>query len=158
LADINNVSRTELAAYVKKDGTRLTLNKINYVYDQANDRLIDIDKPKRKHTKACRRHSRSAANVESVVRNDVATKKASAVFDSQVSVRIVSHRLHLCDVDGISGKAAIDGCVHCGILRDDTRNEIGSYRCDEQVQVKTEEEVYAEIIIERLPKPPSTKE
>ncbi len=45
-------------------------------------------------------------------------------MDKRVSIRIESHRHRLCDPGGISEKAAIDGLVNAGILRDDSTKEI----------------------------------
>ena len=38
----------------------------------------------------------------------------------RVSLHIHSRRKRLCDADGISGKAVIDGLVHAGLLQDDS--------------------------------------
>jgi Holliday junction resolvase RusA-like endonuclease len=88
-----------------------------------------------------------AANVEPDTTAKPLGKRAATQFDTPVSIRIVSYRSRLADPDNISGKAAIDGCVHCNILRDDTANEVASYRADEQVKVKNTSDEKTEIII-----------
>jgi len=40
--------------------------------------------------------------------------------DTRLSLHVHSIRKRLCDSDGISAKAAIDGLVHAGILRNDS--------------------------------------
>ncbi len=49
-------------------------------------------------------------------------------FASPVRVSIHSVRKRLADPDGISGKAAIDGVVACGILRDDSPEQVVEVR------------------------------
>ena len=91
-----------------------------------------------------------AADVERNSSNEPVAKRKAAQFDTPVSIRIVSYRSRLADPDNISGKAAIDGCVHCGILCDDTAKEVASYRADEQIKVKSTEDEQTEIIIEAI--------
>jgi len=43
---------------------------------------------------------------------------------SRVRIHIHSRRKRLCDPDGISGKAVIDGFVHAGILADDSPKHV----------------------------------
>lgn len=45
--------------------------------------------------------------------------KKDARPNTPARITITSRRKRLCDVDGISAKAIIDGLVHCGILQDD---------------------------------------
>lgn len=148
MSDINNVSRTELAAYVRKDGTRLTLNKINYVYDKANDRLIA-------ETDRCH-VANPAANVERHSVDKPTKANAYQAIRERVRIVIVSYCRRFTDADGRSAKYAIDGLVEAGILTDDSPQFVAAveYR---QVKVKSRSEEKTEIIIERLP-PPSTKE
>jgi hypothetical protein len=91
--------------------------------------------------------SGKAADVERNPSNEPVAKGKAAAFDTPVGVRIVSYRSRLADPDNISGKAAVDGCVHCGILRDDSAKEIASYRADEQVKVKDASDEKTEIVI-----------
>lgn len=46
--------------------------------------------------------------------------KETPRFNSPVRIHFHSIRNRLCDIDGISGKAALDGIVHAGILPDDS--------------------------------------
>jgi len=69
-------------------------------------------------------------------------------FDSRVSIEVVSYRSRLADSDGVSAKAAIDGLVAAGILRDDSAKEVSevTYR---QVKVGSIEEEETHLIITR---------
>lgn len=78
--------------------------------------------------KASRRDSRKNADMERSLSDDRMAKRKSATFDAQVSLRIDHYRLRLADPDGLSAKAAIDGLVHCGVLRDDSAEEIKEIR------------------------------
>lgn len=91
----------------------------------------------------------SAANVEPASGDGALAEKKGARFDTPVSITIISHRVRLTDADNCSAKAAIDGLVHCGILRDDSPKEVTevSYR---QVKVKNREEEKAVIEIEAV--------
>ena len=64
------------------------------------------------------------SNLESAVRNEPLGQEESERFDSLVRISIHSVRGVLADPDGISGKAAIDGIVKAGILRDDSPKEV----------------------------------
>ncbi|MFP4155935.1 MAG: hypothetical protein ACLFSG_09595 [Halothiobacillaceae bacterium] len=61
-------------------------------------------------------------------------------FDTPVRITIHSYRKRLADPDGISGKAAIDGCVKAGLLADDSTKEIVEVR-HRQSQSETERTV-----------------
>lgn len=61
-------------------------------------------------------------------------------FNSRVRITIHSYRKRLADPDGISGKAAIDGCVKAGLLGDDSPKEVAEVR-HRQSQSKTERTV-----------------
>ena len=93
------------------------------------------------------RASGKAADLERDFSNESVAKRKAAPFNSPVSIRIVSHRSRLVDPDNISGKAAVDGLVHCGLLRDDSPKEVASYRADEQIKVKGFDEQYTIITI-----------
>ena len=69
-----------------------------------------------------------------------------AKFKSPVEILIHSYRKRLCDVDGISAKAAIDGLVKCGILKDDTPKYVEEVRF-KQTKIKSPAEEKTEIII-----------
>lgn len=60
-------------------------------------------------------------------------------FDTPVRIAVVSYRTRLADADGVSAKAAIDGLVHAGIIRDDSPAYVTevTYR---QVKVKNKSE------------------
>jgi len=78
-------------------------------------------------------------------RQSVAACKGAA-FDSRVDIEIVSYRSRLADADGISAKAAIDGLVAAGILRDDSAKEVSEVRY-RQVKVKNTSDEKTEIVI-----------
>jgi len=48
----------------------------------------------------------------------------SPIKHPPVKIHIHSVRKRLCDADGISAKAVIDGMVHTGLLRDDCPKEV----------------------------------
>lgn len=61
-------------------------------------------------------------------------------FDSPVCISVYHYRHRLCDPDGASVKAAIDGIVHTGVLRDDSCKEIQEIR-HKQIKIpKSEKE------------------
>ena len=60
-------------------------------------------------------------------------------LDSRVDLLVLSFRVRLCDPDGVSAKAAIDGCVQRGLLRDDSTKFIREVR-QQQVKVKNQSE------------------
>ena len=65
-------------------------------------------------------------------------------FDTQVCIYVTHYRHRLADPDGISVKAAIDGLVKVGILRDDSCKEIKEVR-SRQVKIpksQTEKTVF----------------
>lgn len=64
--------------------------------------------------------------------------KGSA-FDSQVNLVVINYRHRLCDEDGSSPKAAIDGCVDRGILFDDSAAYIKEVR-NWQVKVGSQDQ------------------
>ena len=49
-------------------------------------------------------------------------------FNSPVRITVHSRRKRLCDPDGISGKAAIDGLVKAGLLEDDSAKFVTEVR------------------------------
>lgn len=75
-----------------------------------------------KHGKAPSRDraTRAARNLEPAVGDAPLAANEIPPFDSPVRVTFVSIRARLADADGISGKAALDGIVAAGILRDDS--------------------------------------
>ena len=51
-------------------------------------------------------------------------KNQTKAFDTQVRIHFHHLRLRLADIDGISGKAAIDGIVAAGLLTDDSAKQV----------------------------------
>jgi hypothetical protein len=91
----------------------------------------------------------SVADMESVIGHASLEAKEGTRFDSPVRITVVSYRSRLCDADGISAKAAIDGLVHAGILQDDSPEFVAEVRY-KQVKVKNRSEEKTELIIEEL--------
>jgi Holliday junction resolvase RusA-like endonuclease len=88
-------------------------------------------------------------NVESATRRPPLEAKKDTRFNSPVRITIVSYRSRLCDADGISAKAAIDGLVHAGILQDDSPEFVHEVRYL-QVKVKNKSEEETQLIIEEV--------
>jgi hypothetical protein len=91
----------------------------------------------------------SASNVEPIVSDEPIQAGRHPTFDTRVDLRIVSHRTRLADADGISAKAAIDGLVHAGIIRDDSTKEVREVSYS-QVKVKNKEDEKTVIQITRV--------
>lgn len=72
------------------------------------------------------------------------TKKGSGHF-ARVSITVHSYRRRLADPDGISAKAAIDGLVMCGVIKDDSAKYVEEVR---HKQTKSKEEKTVLIIEE----------
>ena len=66
------------------------------------------------------RNPYSDANVEQITSSRKVGKKENKGLDTSVRLRIISYRWRLADADGISAKAAIDGIVQKGVLKDDS--------------------------------------
>jgi hypothetical protein len=90
-------------------------NKMKWTKEQYDDYM---------RTRFPGRASNPSANVESNTGNGSLAKKAPARFTSPCRCHIHSVRSRLADSDGISGKAAIDGIVHAGILENDSPEHI----------------------------------
>lgn len=82
----------------------------------------------------------SLADLESIVGNGSLGAKEGQGLDSPCSIHIHSSRHRLADSDGISGKAAIDGLVHAGLLRDDSPKEVTKTEFTQEKIPKTESE------------------
>jgi hypothetical protein len=101
----------------------------------------DIDALKKKGIHEQRKHSLSAGvavpvtDLERPARNAPLEKKESKRLDTsrRVRLRITGYRHRLCDPDGQSAKATIDGLVLAGILANDTSEQISGI---EMLQVK----------------------
>lgn len=122
----------------------ITINGKAYAYDSASRthrRIEDIA------TKASDRPANPTADLEPPSGHAPTQAEQSLPFDSPVSITVVSYRTRLSDTDGVSAKAAIDGLVHCGILRDDSAKEVAEVRY-RQIKVKNREEEKTVIEIE----------
>lgn len=107
------------------------------------------DPTTRTHRPISNRPADRSANVERTSGNEPVRAGKGPAFDSRCSITIVSYRIRLCDADGISAKAAIDGLTHCGVLQDDSPKEVSEVRY-RQVKVKNVSEEKTELIIERV--------
>ncbi len=68
-------------------------------------------------------------------------------FDSPVSIRVHSYRCRLCDVDGISSKALIDGLVLTNIIADDSTKEVREVTYEQtKVKNKSDEKVVVTVV------------
>ena len=65
-------------------------------------------------------------------------------MDKKCRIHIVSYRKRLADADGISAKAAIDGLILGGVLRDDSPEEVEEVTF---AQVKTKGDERTEITV-----------
>tara|TARA_R110000822_G_scaffold188641_2_gene327724 strand:+ start:131 stop:502 length:372 start_codon:yes stop_codon:yes gene_type:complete len=80
------------------------------------------------------------SNLESNSRDaPISTKKAQG-YDTRCRIHIHSVRKRLADPDGVSGKAAIDGLVHSGILEDDSAKFVSSVTYSQEKTKKGESE------------------
>jgi hypothetical protein len=70
----------------------------------------------------------SVADMEPASRNESVSAYSGETFDSPVHIDIYSRRKKKTDIDNVSGKAALDGIVNCGILETDSPDQIESYR------------------------------
>lgn len=79
------------------------------------------------------------ADVEPATRNEPLATNASQALDTPVRIGVISYRTRLADPDGVSAKAAIDGLVEAGVLRDDSAKEVGEvwYRQEKSADEKT---------------------
>jgi len=95
-------------------------------------------------------NTRKAAAVEPAPSGQPLATNEDPAFTSRVGVTIYSYRARACDPDGVSGKAAIDGLVHCGVLSDDTAKEIAYVHYPAPIKVKNTEEEKTVIVIEEV--------
>jgi len=95
------------------------------------------------------RASDSVANVEQVAGDEPIQTCGHPAFDTQVDIRVVSYRTRLADADGISAKAAIDGLVHAGVIRDDSTKEVREVT-HSQIKVQNKEDEKTVIQIRRV--------
>ena len=71
-------------------------------------------------------------------------------YDTPVCIHLHSLRHRLCDSDGISGKAAIDGLVIAGILQDDSPKEVPESPIQTQVKIPMSQKEETIITIEGI--------
>lgn len=91
--------------------------------------------------------SRQTANLERTTGNESIQAGKSAAFDSPVSIHIHSFRSRLADCDGVSGKAAIDALVMCGVIADDSTKEVVEVTYSQtKVKNKTDEKVVVNVV------------
>ena len=82
----------------------------------------------------------ASGNMESAPGNEPLGKKEIPRLDSPCRIHLHSRRHRLTDSDGVSGKAAIDGLVHCGLLPDDSPEYVESVSfTQEKIPVDREE-------------------
>ena len=62
--------------------------------------------------------------MESNTSNEPVGKGETATSDSRLIIAVTSYRWGKHDPDGVSCKAVLDGLIQCGILRDDSTDEI----------------------------------
>jgi hypothetical protein len=74
------------------------------------------------------RRSRKNADMERSAGDESISAGKGEAFTAPVNIRVDHYRVRLADPDGLSIKAALDGIVHCGILRDDSAKEITEVR------------------------------
>jgi Holliday junction resolvase RusA-like endonuclease len=87
----------------------------------------------------------SSSNMEPNTRNEqMATSKATPLA-SRCSCKIHSKRKRLCDADGISAKAVIDGLVNGGILQDDSTQYVKEVRFSQEKTKGAKEETIIEL-------------
>ena len=68
----------------------------------------------------------SFADLESDFSHESLGAKNITPYATPVSIHVHSRRKRLCDADGISAKAVIDGLVSAGILQDDSPNYVNA--------------------------------
>ena len=61
-------------------------------------------------------------------RNAPTKTREGYAISSRVDIEVYSFRVHSCDTEGPSAKAAIDGIVDCGVIKDDSAKEVRSVR------------------------------
>lgn len=79
------------------------------------------------------------ADMERVASDEPVAAKKGPQVDTLCRVRVLSKRIRLADADGISSKAALDGLVRRGVLRDDSTHFVRSLE-SEQAQIQSPEE------------------
>jgi len=68
------------------------------------------------------------AHMESLVSDESVAKEGTEGLDTRVTITVRSYRKLKHDPDGVSVKAVLDGIVRCGILPDDSTQEVKEVR------------------------------
>lgn len=91
--------------------------------------------------------TRQIADLERTVGDEQVRTSKGPAFDSPVSVRVHSYRCRLCDVDGVSGKALLDGLVHANVIADDSTKEVVEVLFKQtKVKNKSDEKVVVTVV------------
>lgn len=107
-----------------------------------------MKKPKQEAQNANIRNKPSStdANMESDSRYAALRTHEVAAFTSRVRVSFYHTRKRLADIDGLSGKAVLDGLVEAGILANDSAKQVAEVR---HFQSKGEPET-TRVVIEEI--------
>ena len=91
--------------------------------------------------------TRQVTNLERTAGDESIPKGKGPAFDTPVSIRIHSYRCRLCDVDGISSKALIDGLVLTNVIADDSTKEVREVTYEQtKVKNKSDEKVVVTVV------------
>jgi hypothetical protein len=91
--------------------------------------------------------TRQTADLERTAGNEPIQASKGPAFDSPVSIHIHSFRCRLCDVDGVSGKAVLDGLVHANVIADDSTKEVVEVLFKQtKVKNKSDEKVVVTVV------------
>lgn len=83
--------------------------------------------------------------MESTPGHESVGEKASERLDTSCRINVHSKRSRLCDPDGVSAKALIDGLVLAGVLRDDSAKSVSEVRFTQEIG---EDETIVDVIFE----------
>jgi hypothetical protein len=86
------------------------------------------------------------ADLEQDSGNAALSANEPATFRSQVRITFHHTRARLADIDGLSGKAAIDGLVEAGILAGDSAKQVAEVRHCQTKGVPEETKIIIETI------------
>jgi Holliday junction resolvase RusA-like endonuclease len=95
-------------------------------------------------------HSRTFANLEQAFVDRLLATQKNKRFNAPVRIDIFSTRKGKTDIDNISGKAALDGFIKIGLLKDDSAEYIKEYQVHSAVPVSTTEEEETKIVITEI--------
>jgi len=82
----------------------------------------------------------TVADMEPYISNEPVGQKKIKRLDTPCCIHLHSLRYRLADADGISGKAAIDGLIHAGLLSDDSPAEVAGVSYSQEKVDKNQEE------------------